>query len=178
MPEEMEVPTEHLHETMEEKAHHSADKWTLQVALSSALLAVLAALASLMAGHHVNEALIEQLRSSDQWAYYQSKGIKSVVLSSKIDMLQSMGKPVNPKDTEKVAEYWKQQGDIKIEADERQKASEAHLVRHNALAKGVTAFQIAIALSAIAVLTKKKPLWLAGLALSLGGVVYLILGLM
>ncbi|MGO9146526.1 MAG: DUF4337 family protein [Desulfomonilia bacterium] len=38
----------------------------LWVALSTAILAVLAAVSSLLAGHHSNEALIEQIQSSDK----------------------------------------------------------------------------------------------------------------
>jgi hypothetical protein len=42
----------------------------------------------------------------------------------------------------------------------------------------VTFFQVAIALAAIAVLTKKRVLWLGGLVLGLGGAVAFIRGLM
>jgi hypothetical protein len=70
---EIEAPTEHLHETIHEEVHkseaghHQAERWTPQVALSSALLAVLAALAALLAGHHVNEATLDQMKASDQF---------------------------------------------------------------------------------------------------------------
>jgi hypothetical protein len=90
--EELEVPTEHLHETLHESMHHSEESWILRVALTAALLAVFAAITALFAGHHANEAMIEQIKSSDQWAYYQAKGIKSVVLESKMEMLASLGK--------------------------------------------------------------------------------------
>jgi hypothetical protein len=67
MPEEIEVPIEKLHESIQEEAEKAREKWVLFVALSTAILAVLAALSSLMAGHHVNEALIDQIQASDQW---------------------------------------------------------------------------------------------------------------
>src|SRR2546427_1180411 len=54
-------------------------------ALSAAVLAALAAVASLLSGHYSNEAMLEQLRASDQWNYYQAKGIKASVLSAKLD---------------------------------------------------------------------------------------------
>jgi hypothetical protein len=176
MPEEMEVPTEHLHESMEEKAEHTTEKWIFGVALSAALLAVFAAISSLLAGHHANEAIIEQLKAADQWEYYQSKGIKAAVLSSKVDLLEELGKPAKPSDAEKLASYKHEQAEIQEKAEENQHAAEAHLQRHNVLAKGVTAFQIAIALSAISVLTRKKPLWIVSLLLGLGGLAFLIMG--
>ena len=75
MPEEMEVPTEHLHESIHEAVEKSNSRWVMMVALTAALLAVLAALASLLASYHVNESMIEQLKASDQWSYYQLEAI-------------------------------------------------------------------------------------------------------
>src|SRR5664279_3350766 len=159
LPEEMEVPTEHLHEDMEHAAHHSGETWIVFVALSSALLAVLAAACSLLAGHYANEAMIEQIQASDQWAFYQAKGIKSSILESKMDLLKQMGKEADPKDVKNGDRYKEEQAEIKREATEKQEGSVKHLVQHNALSKGVTLFQIAIAICAISALTRKKWLW-------------------
>ena len=52
----------------------------MMVALTAALLSVLAAITALFASHYANEAMIEQIQASDQWSFYQAKGIKSVVL--------------------------------------------------------------------------------------------------
>ncbi len=60
--EEMDVPTEHLHEEIN-KHVRVEHKWSLYVAISTALMAVLAAVASMMAGHDSNEALIEQIKA-------------------------------------------------------------------------------------------------------------------
>jgi len=177
MPEEIEVPTEHLHESMEEKAHEASDRWISRVALSAALLSVLAAITAMLAGDHVNEAMIDQLQASDQWAFYQSKGIKAAVLDSKMEMLGAQGKTLDPKDEEKLTEYKNDQQGIKDTADEKEKSSSEHLRKHNKMARGVTAFQIAIALSAISVLTKRKVLWFGGLALGAVGVGFLVAGL-
>ena len=64
------------------------------VALSSALLAGFAAVSSLMAGHHANEAMMSQIESADQWSFYQSKSIKEAQLKGKADILNALGKPV------------------------------------------------------------------------------------
>ena len=175
MPEEIEVPTEHLHEAMEEKAHEGG--FNLQVALSSALIAVLAAVCALFAGTFANEAMLNQLKASDQWSFYQAKSIKSSVLASKMDLLKSLKKPVDGQDMAKAVSYKKDMEDIKTKADGLTEESEALMVKHELLAKGVTLFQVAIALSAIAALTKRRFLWLGGLLLSCGGTVFLVLGL-
>src|SRR5882724_4869295 len=85
---EIEDATEHLHEKIHEEAHEAAhsqrDKWILTVALFTALVSVLAALTGLLSGHHENESLIAQIRASDQWNFYQAKGIKSEIVSATI----------------------------------------------------------------------------------------------
>jgi hypothetical protein len=177
MPEEIEVPTEHLHEHMQEAAEHEGGKFNIMVALSSAVLAVMAAICALMAGHHANEALLDQLKASDSWNYYQAKGIKAAVLETKMALLSAKGKSTSS-DTEKMAQYKKDQEDVKAEAEEKQKSSETHLALHVILSKAVTLFQVAIALSAMAVLTKRKELWLASLALGCAGAYFFVSGLL
>ena len=177
MPEHLELPTDKLHETIHEQTEKSAEQWILRVALTTALLAVLAALTALLAGHHANEAVIEQIHSADQWAFFQAKGIKAAVLESKMELLAGLGKDVSAKDKEKAVEYKKEQKDIEEAAREKERSSSAHLATYKVLARGVTLFQIAIAMSAISVLTRRKWLWYISGVLGLAGTVFLIQGL-
>lgn len=174
--EDPEVPLEQVHEDI----HHHAnrERWILGVALSTALLAGLAAVASLLSGHHANEGMLDQIRASDQWGYYQAKGIKGAVLSAKLELLVSLGKNSDPRDEAKVAEYKKDQEAIAEQAKEKEKASEEHMHLHVIFARGVTLFQVAIAVSAIAVLTKRRPFWYVGMAFGLMGLCFLIQGLL
>jgi hypothetical protein len=173
-----EVPTEHLHEHIHEQAHGTRIKWVMGVALSSALLAALAAVAALMAGHHVNEAMIEQIRSSDQWNYYQAKGVKSAVLGSKLELLQGLDKTPSEKDREKLSDYKKEQEEIKKKAEEMEKASHHHLETHVVFARAVTLFQVAIAIGAISVLTHKRTFWYVSLVFGAIGMLFMIQALL
>lgn len=176
MPEEIEVPTEHLHEHMEHHAGESGERWVLGVALSSAFLAAFAAVASLMAGHSVNEAVLQQIKAADQWNYYQAKGIKAAVLASKIELLDSLHRSISKKDLEKVKQYKDDQEAVKEKADEAEKDSERLLGRYKGLASSVTLFQIAIAVGAISALTRKKPFWFVSLGFGVIGAVFFLLG--
>jgi hypothetical protein len=180
MPEEIEIPTEHLHEEIQEKAEEGREKWTLYLALSTALMAVLAAIASLLAGHHANEALIEQAKASDQWNFYQSKSLKQEIAVNTDQILHALGKTdTTVKDRgADIARYDREKADIKKEAEADEQKSAAHLGKHVPLASAVTAFQIAIAISAIAILTRRKRLWFASLVLTVIGGAFLIAGLL
>src|ERR1700710_2984306 len=115
--EDIEVPTEHLHEEINEHAKEGK-RWSLYLAISTAFMAVFAAIAGLMAGHYSNEALIEQIKASDQWAYYQAKGIKAEIAA------------FNPaKDTMRIEKYKTEQKAIKEIAEDFQKESAVYLDR-------------------------------------------------
>lgn len=182
MPEEIEVPTEHLHETLHEHAHGGGEHkhaegppWTSAAALSAAILAVLAAVASLLAGHHANEAMLEQMQASDAWAYFQAKSIKSTVLDTRLQLLAAMGKPASDADRDKLKAYDDDGKKIEEEGHEREAASKAHLARHNGLARAVTVLQVAIALAAVAVLTRRRLVWFGSLALGALGALFIAL---
>src|SRR5437763_16783691 len=84
--EEAEVPLESVQEHIHHTAEHSGERWISWVALSTPILAALAAIAGLLSGQHANEAMASQIEASDQWAYYQAKGIKAAVLDAKISL--------------------------------------------------------------------------------------------
>ncbi len=67
--------------------------------------------------------------------------------------------------------------EIKEKAEECQKESELHLRAHFPLAAGVTMFQIAIAIGAISVLTKRKAFWYFAIAFGVAGVMLLAAGM-
>lgn len=171
-----EVPTEQLHEQINHNAEHSNNSWERGVALSSAFLAALAAICSLLAGHHANEALIEQIQSSNKWAYYQAKGIKAAVLESKIELLQQEGHASSKADLGKLTEYKKQQDAISEEAKVSQEESEQHLKHHMSYAAGVTFFQISIVIGAISVLSKRRNFWYLSLTLGVIGLGFFLKG--
>jgi hypothetical protein len=139
----------------------------MAIAISTALMAVFAALSSLIAGHHADEAVIEQIRASDQWAFYQAKGIKDEILS-----LSNI-----PDKEARSAKYKADQAEIQKKARESEDASHIHLEHHAVLARAVTMFQIAIAISAIAILTRKRMLWFVSLGISCVGLFYFITGI-
>jgi hypothetical protein len=171
MPEKKEIPMDHLHEQLQHSAHHSQEKWIMLVALTAALLSVLAAITSLFEGYYANEAMICQIQATDQWSFFQAKGIKLAVLESKMELLNQLGKESCEKDVNNVKRYRDEQQDIKKEALGKQYESARYLVRHHALSKGLTLFEVAIAIAAISVLTRKKWLWYGSILLGIAGTI-------
>ena len=201
MPEEIEIETKELQETIEELREDRVERaeeekrtaWTRFISLSTALLAVIAAVAALQSGGLVNEALIEknnavlhQAKASDQWAYYQAKGIKGNGARETAELLSALPAAQVEKAAkwkEEAARYKEEQAEAKKQAEEFEKESvedghrSAHLMhRHHIFAFCVTFTQVAIALSAIAALTKRKPVWYLSLLAGVGGLIYFAMG--
>ena len=172
--EEAEVPLEHLHEEIHHHAEHGGPQWISWVALSTAILAVLAAIAGLLSGMHANEAMMSQIQASDQWGYYQAKSIKAAVLEAKTTLAEA----ATEKDKEKAAQYQEEQAEIKAEAEHKETEAKSNFHKHEVFARSVTMFQIAIAIAAISALTKKRRFWFVSLVFGLAGVAFLILGAM
>ena len=152
--EQPEVPLEQTQEEILHHAHGTSEKWVLGVALTAALLAVFAAITSLIAEHQAN------------------------VLNTKAEILSALGKTMDEKEKAKLEKYEKEQADIKDKARELQSESKMHLEHHTVLASSVTMFQIAIAVGAIAVLTKRRQFWFGSIAFGGVGVAFFIYALL
>ena len=320
--EEAEVPLEHLHEHAREGAEHSDQRWISWVVLSTAVLAVLAAIAGLLSGKHANEAIMRQIEASGQWNYYQAKSIKAAVLGAKMplagraaqsgdalvskppeksiavlpfndftdkkgtshlaqtlqdqilanlaetpglrvisrewvmrykpgvnrdsreigtqlgvtyllegsvrsagnrvavnaelidtrtdervvgetydrylselssietDLVEQIVSEITSEttdekhsngalvssDREKASKYQKEEAEIKSEAERKESQAKTHFHKHEVLARGVTMFQIAIAIAAISALTQKRRLWTVSLVFGAVGCIFLVLG--
>ncbi len=184
MPEGPEVETEKLHEAIHEELEHEGGKFLKTIALTTALLAAFAAIAALQAGATVNEALVLkteatrlQAEASDQWAYYQAKGVKAAVQEASSTSWTAIGKEPPERyveqqkkykeDQEKISEKAKE---LEHERDEKSKEADHLLHRHHGFANAVALFQVSIALGADAALTRMKGVWLGSLALGVVGI--------
>jgi uncharacterized protein DUF4337 len=184
MPESPEVETEKLHEAIHEELEKEGGALLRRIALTTALLAALAAVASLRAGGTVNEALALkteatrlQAEASDQWAYYQAKGVKASVQDAIRASFAAAGKPAPADADEKASRYAEEQKEIADKAKEKEKERDARereaerlMHEHHRHAAAVAFFQVAIALGAVAALTRLRLVWLGSLLVGLAGI--------
>ena len=182
MSEEMEVPLESSHDAIHEEAEKTRDRWTLVVAMCTAILAVFAAITSLMAGHHANEAMIDQLQASDQWSFYQAKSIKQHLDDTTLAQLTRSGTANDPalagttkKLQDDLARYDKEKAEIKAKAEGLEKVRDDASRRSGKMGMAISYLTVAIATASICTVTKKKPLWFVAMILALVGVLEMVL---
>ena len=183
MPEGPEVDTDKLHEAIQEELDHDGGAFLKGIALTTALLAACAAIASLRAGATVNEALVLktestrlQAEASDQWTFYQAKGLKAAVQEASATSWLAIGKEPPAKYAEELNRYKDQQVEISRKAqekeherDEKSKEADRLLHEHHGFANTVALFQVSIALGAVAALTRNKLVWFGSIGVGLIG---------
>ena len=163
MAEEFEVHGHHTH-AVEHAAH--VDTLSRWVAMFTAVLAAMGALISYQNGssesrglEYKNEAILKKSEASDQWAYYQAKGIKEVV----VEQSAASGDAERQARAALAARYASEKADIEKDArklDEESKraddASALAFAPHLRLAQALALVQAAIAVAALTVLTRQR----------------------
>ncbi len=177
-------------ERLETGQKSRSPKWMVYLSLATALMAVFAAVASLEAGAHSNEAIFEkneavlnQSQASDRWSHYQAKGIKATFLKAQSQSLLPTSSELAQRLAQQAEHFTREQGDIEHAAQELEKQvaednrrATAHIGRHHRFAVSVTVFQVAIALCAIAALTRRPLLFWCGLGGGLVGAILFAIG--
>ena len=165
----MHVHGPHDHALEHAAEHGGEDSFSGRIAVATAILATVGALMSYQgaatqaeAMMQKNEAAIKKTEASNQWNYYQAKGQKQN-LSAMGAALSEGGKAEKFK--KEADRYGKEKESIKVEAEKFEaksaaadRQSEISMHHHHRWAQATTLIQVAIALSAIALLTRRK--WL------------------
>jgi DNA repair exonuclease SbcCD ATPase subunit len=167
------------------------EPWLDYLALTTVVLAVCATLATFKGGGYSTKSVLYQTKASDQWAYYQAKSLKGYLYELQKDKLQLELKilrakaslPVRDEYESKIAEYSKkikkyeeERNTIQNEAKKLETARDDAQKHAQTFGIAVIFLQIAILLSSIAALMKKKYLWVLGMAVGACGIVYFVNG--
>jgi hypothetical protein len=186
MPEGPEIDTDKVREQIAEEVERGGAPLR-RIALTTALLAVFATLAALKAGGTINSALMLrtegtrlQAEASDQWAFYQAKGLRAALEDAARAAWLAAGKEPPSEYAEKREHYAAEQKEIEARAREKEKERDEKLVEsdhllhaHHGFANAVAIFQVSIALGAVAALTRSRIVWIGSLLLGVGGLVLL-----
>jgi len=158
--------------------HHDDEGMANQLAVITAILATVGAIFSYMggatqanAGLYKNNAAIKKTEASNQWNYYQAKSSKQNLAELAVTLVPATEKDEYKKDIER---YKKEKGDIKAaaeklehESQDWEKQSDEQMHQHHRWAQATTALQVAIAVAAIALLTKRR--WMEWVTIGTGG---------
>ena len=161
--------------------------WLNYLALTTVIFAVCATLSTFKGGGFSTRSVISQAQASDEWAYFQAKGIKSYIYQVQVDKLeldlielqQGSNQKLASTYAEKIADYKskiekyeKEKSEAQVKAKQLESVRDEAQIHSKAFGMAVIYLQIAILLSSIAGLLKKKAVWLAGTLAGLVGMIY------
>jgi hypothetical protein len=171
----------HDHE-LEHAAHSEPSGMAGRLAVATAIIATVGAVFSYMggltqanAGLYKNNAAIKKTEAANQWAFYQAKSSKQNLAELAIELVPEARRPGYADEAKR---YKGEKAEIMVQAKKLEDESTAwdlksdeQLHQHHRWAQATTALQIAIAMAAIALLTKSAWLVKAVAGLSVLGVV-------
>jgi hypothetical protein len=171
-------------------AEDKKEPWLNYLALTTVIFAVCATLSTLKGGGFSTRAVMSQSQASDQWAYYQAKSIKGYVYELQkekleLDLKANKGlsrtlaadyeKRIGAYQ-EKIERYEKEKEEIKKKAADLEKRRDDSQQHSGAFGLAAMFLQIAILLSSIAALMKKKLFWFIGMGAGCFGLLYFFNG--
>lgn len=195
-PQEFLEHVEHsLHEKHEGGGEHveaggaAAKKKHMRSAITAAILAVFAALGSLLSGHAANEAILLQTKASDQWTYFQAKSTKGhlyevnkTLVEALMQSKESSSAAVAPlaeltKHIDaKMKGYEKEKAAIEEKATDLEKESAHEFAAHQMYSFAVACFQICIVIASVSILVDSPALYLSSVIGGVIGAGLLVLG--
>ncbi|MGC8660748.1 MAG: DUF4337 domain-containing protein [Desulfomonilaceae bacterium] len=160
--------------------------WINFLALTTVVIALGATMSTLSVGKFSNRSILCQTQASNQWAYYQAKSIKSYLYELQKEKLEAELQLVPPtndavsrdykgridKYSEKIKRYDREKADIMKQAKNLENQRDAAMGRSQEFGLAVIFLQLAILMSSVATVVKKKPMWIFGLLLACVGFVY------
>lgn len=171
-------------------AEEKKEPWLNYLALTTVIFAVCATLSTLKGGGFSTRSVMSHAQASDQWAYFQSKSIKGYVyelqkekfemdLKAAKGMSRALAADYDKRISgyrEKIDRYEKEKEEIKKKAEELEKRRDDAQLHSGAFGMAAMFLQIAILLSSIAALMKRKLFWFIGMAAGSFGLVFFFNG--
>jgi Flp pilus assembly protein TadB len=177
--------TPEFHELHEHAEHGAHDPSMAPVSLTMAILAVALAIVSLLGHRAHTEETILQNKTSDQWAYYQAKNIRM----HEDEIEADRDSIIVATDTQKAAQlrdkykteadrYRTDKADIQSEAQKLANETDQAGRRGDRFDLGEVFLEIALVVTSITLLTRRRLFWYSGLIFSAMGVVAALTSLM
>lgn len=165
------------------------EKWMKGVAVTTTCLAVMTAIAASRGAVCGAKTQLLTAIESSKWAYYQAKSIKQNLAETQKNAFEVEVLGVaNPEQkalfeeklkttTQEISRYEGEKNQIRKEAEDTAALNAAVSKKGNFFSGAVVFFQIAIMLSSVGALLKKKSMWIVGLLFGVIAIVLLVYGL-
>lgn len=165
-------------------AEEKKEPWLNYLALTTVVFAVCATLSTFKGGSYSTRSVMSQTQAANQWAYFQAKGIKSYLYELQKEKLEFEIETMEPHSSrsveahkkrieayaDKIKKYENEKITIQDEAKKLEETRDIAQKHSQAFGVAVIFLQVAILLSSIAALLKKKTVWYLSVLLGAIGI--------
>jgi Domain of unknown function (DUF4337) len=166
----MAIPADRLStEAAAANSESAGRRWTDHVARTTAVLAVLAAVASGAYANQFSHTILAQTEASDQWSFYQAKSIKKHISTGQLEMERAMaaGRPdlapalaqLEAGAAAAAKRYDTELAEIKAKAETLDAGKARHQKQGDRFQYAFVVLQAGVVLCTIAASARRKELW-------------------
>jgi hypothetical protein len=162
------------------------EPWLNWLALTTVILAVCATLSTFKGSSYSTRSVLSQTRAANSWSYYQAKSIKGYLYETQAEELEldlatgGRKRPAARAEIEqrlaayraRLARYDREKAEIQVEAKRFETVRDDATKHSQTFGMAVIYLQVAILLSSVAALLRKRPVWLLGLLSGVIGLWY------
>ena len=163
------------------------EPWLNWLALSTIIIAVCATMATFKGGGYSTRSILFQSQASDQWAFFQAKSLKMSLAENQKDAYEDQLESAGPAGKDriqsrldslnvKISRYNAEKNSLSAEAKNLEHMRDDAQKHGKPFGLAVIFLQVAILLSSISALLKKKFLWYGGMVVGVVGIVHFLDG--
>jgi Domain of unknown function (DUF4337) len=177
----MAIPADRL---AAEQSEAAGRRWTDHVARTTAVLAVLAAVASGAYANQFSRTILAQTEASDQWAFYQAKSIKKHISAGQLDMERAFaaGRPdlapalaqLEASAASAAKRYDAEIAGIRARAETLDAEKSLHQKQGDRFQYAFVVLQAGVVLSTVAASARRKELWVAAVLCGVVGLAMVV----
>ena len=168
--------------------HILEEKWIKSIAITTTVLAVVAAIASSRSAYFVAKAQLLTALEGSQWSYYQAKSIKQDLFETQQKSFEAESQGATTPEqrdflkqaindyAKNITRYNQEKADIKNQAENTNKENTLVVQRGAQFSLAVVFAQIGIMLSSVGALLKRKEVWAIGLIIGFISLIFLTNG--
>ena len=168
-------------------AEEKKEAWVSYLALTTVIFAVCATLSTFKGGGFSTRSVMSQAQASDKWAFFQAKSTKenlyrlqkenlelevSVLSKSTEEEILARYKVAIKKCEENIAKYEEEKSKIHVEAKALEEQRDDAQRHGKPFGLAIIFLQVAILLSSISGLIKRKTLWYLAIPVGLVGILF------
>lgn len=151
-------------------------KWIGMVAISTMIMALFSALGALMVGSTANEMLLSRTSEIIAEVKMENDRLEADIISVNVDLLTALGRDAEAKKLGEIKRDRDEMEELSAVVSEKESEAGEALEAHEKFGIGLTLLSVAVTLSGMALISRRRPVWYVALLIAVGGVVFVVMG--